>query len=797
MDIVEKIKREISKESYLKEKTLLSLLNEHIGKTVKIKHHERLNSDYQILVFHNPLYAIVPKISNQEWDNIKDIINSLIEINYNRFTIIKKLDFLKKITSNNHHDIFYELPLFLINTYPFFTKCQIVFQNKSHPENNTLKEKYGTSSKQIHYKKSTDFCYYNFNLKNNNIITLRVYIEANNTYKHCPILAQKIYSFLDEINRRLIQVNFEKKIDKLEKLITLLNEGIPVEKNLHNYLNSILPPLSNMFNADIAFITTFSKNSAYFEEYRTSVQGIKFEQLPKFKIFDTGLTSIAFLKRKVILLNSKNKAYRVKYDNLKEVKSELLIPLIHSDHPLGILVLSSHSKNIFSTEDIALAETIAYELSNIISIKIFYRSLLELSKTTFQNEGDKNHFANEDQVYTSLAKELKKLLNVPVVCVWTQSANSKILKLRKSIGHKSDSITDNTILNNEKSISNKVINDTKRLIEINSPTFKNDSSLFGQTFKNLQNNDLYLHKEFAKINDLEECISIPIVVENNVCGVVNIYSRLATDFSSDETMIIRTIVDKYTLNLINTVHVMKIENLNTELLNQVSYSNINAFTLQTVHDVKHEFNSLKTDLSIIINLLSENKRKNENNIGIINQALSKAKNLSLLFNQLLLYKNSKPIKQEYYSLAEILNITHDLFAVRLKKITFDYKSIKDNVEVFCDKRRLQQVLYNLLINAIYSLEEKNYGKLKVWVTYKVIDQEYIQIMFNDNGQGISPYIINKIFDLSFTTKGNRGSGFGLAICKDIIENKFLGKINVVSDPGHKTTFNIKIKGRVI
>jgi signal transduction histidine kinase len=61
----------------------------------------------------------------------------------------------------------------------------------------------------------------------------------------------------------------------------------------------------------------------------------------------------------------------------------------------------------------------------------------------------------------------------------------------------------------------------------------------------------------------------------------------------------------------------------------------------------------------------------------------------------------------------------------------------------------------------------------------------------DTGSGIPPEVLPKIFDYAFTTKGEKGSGLGLSISKQLIENHG-GKIAVQSEVGKGTVFTIRI-----
>ncbi|MFZ7110140.1 MAG: sensor histidine kinase [Desulfatiglandales bacterium] len=106
-----------------------------------------------------------------------------------------------------------------------------------------------------------------------------------------------------------------------------------------------------------------------------------------------------------------------------------------------------------------------------------------------------------------------------------------------------------------------------------------------------------------------------------------------------------------------------------------------------------------------------------------------------------------------------------------------------------DNQGLQQVMSNLLINAMDALEEKEEGDRIITIkTHALEGTVYLRI--RDNGCGITQEALSHVFDPFFTTKGpEKGTGLGLAIIDTII-HKHHAKITVKSDVGVGTEFII-------
>ena len=107
------------------------------------------------------------------------------------------------------------------------------------------------------------------------------------------------------------------------------------------------------------------------------------------------------------------------------------------------------------------------------------------------------------------------------------------------------------------------------------------------------------------------------------------------------------------------------------------------------------------------------------------------------------------------------------------------------LQVHADVQQLQRVFLNLLINAQDAMPDG--GVITVSTTKT---NGFAEIAISDNGEGINPENIAKIFDPLFTTK-SKGTRLGLAVCQQIV-SKHGGVIEVESLPGNGATFKVKL-----
>jgi signal transduction histidine kinase len=109
--------------------------------------------------------------------------------------------------------------------------------------------------------------------------------------------------------------------------------------------------------------------------------------------------------------------------------------------------------------------------------------------------------------------------------------------------------------------------------------------------------------------------------------------------------------------------------------------------------------------------------------------------------------------------------------------------------VRADKAQLDRVFINLIKNAMEAMIDIEEKKLFVW-TREADEPGYVVVDVTDNGHGIPPEIMDKIWVAFYTTKGDRGgTGLGLAACAQII-GQLGGKITVESEVGAGTTFSV-------
>jgi signal transduction histidine kinase len=118
-------------------------------------------------------------------------------------------------------------------------------------------------------------------------------------------------------------------------------------------------------------------------------------------------------------------------------------------------------------------------------------------------------------------------------------------------------------------------------------------------------------------------------------------------------------------------------------------------------------------------------------------------------------------------------------------ITLD---IPEDLTLFADKQKIQQMLLNLIKNSIEAIPHEG----EISITARKIKDNMVELRVTDTGVGIETEVIDQIFDPFFSSKKHKkGYGLGLFIVHNIVEEHG-GSITVDSQPGRGTTFLIKL-----
>lgn len=153
--------------------------------------------------------------------------------------------------------------------------------------------------------------------------------------------------------------------------------------------------------------------------------------------------------------------------------------------------------------------------------------------------------------------------------------------------------------------------------------------------------------------------------------------------------------------------------------------------------------------------------------------------------------SNKAIERQAFELADIVSDACDILQAeaRRRELTLVVRNAATPGRVFGDPVQIQQVLINLVLNAMDAVANLPSDRRTIVVSV-VPEAGGLAVTVRDRGRGIATEHVPKLFDSFFSTK-RRGMGLGLSIARTIVE-AHAGRIRVESDPGHGTVFHVSL-----
>jgi len=248
----------------------------------------------------------------------------------------------------------------------------------------------------------------------------------------------------------------------------------------------------------------------------------------------------------------------------------------------------------------------------------------------------------------------------------------------------------------------------------------------------------------------------------------------------------------------NIVKLVTLQNIQTELQKQEleAWQNL---TRVLRHEIMNSITPISSLTSTLREILDHEMIKKENDYELKTDAAddlreglatieNRSKGLIKFIDAYREYTSLPQPKIKTVLLKELIEKTAQFMRQELKKTNIQFSSScsSDYLTIQADAEMIEQVLINLVKNAMESLLQNPSGKIELNGKYE--DQSII-IEVIDNGPGIIPEAINRIFVPFFTTK-KTGSGIGLALSRQIMQ-MHNGSLTVQSEPDVKTVFTLR------
>lgn len=331
------------------------------------------------------------------------------------------------------------------------------------------------------------------------------------------------------------------------------------------------------------------------------------------------------------------------------------------------------------------------------------------------------------------------------------------------------------------------------------------------TYKMIVNKQIVVSgclKEHLEASNLSKCafrIILPVYHLNQLLGIVVILSHQQRELT-DEIDILESVSaqlgnaiiqaqlyekDSKTMAELKTT-LKELKDTQLQLINSEKMASLGQLIAGVAHEINTPLASINSNNSIINKFIKQIKDDDiSHTLKEINELDREAvQRISNMVKSLKKFVRLDEAELQDADINKEIDLTLDLIRHETKNKIEILRDYSDLPLIKCYPNMLNQVFMNILVNACQSIE--NTGKINIKSEYK---NNNLIVKIKDNGKGIAPDKIDKIFSVGYTTKGvGVGTGLGLAISEKIIQ-KHKGKITVNSELGVGSEFIITIPGK--
>lgn len=561
---------------------------------------------------------------------------------------------------------------------------------------------------------------------------------------------------------------------------------ISSREDLRESLETALAQVRSAVGADWGYIALLSKDT--YNTHPIASIGVPIDAIPALDIRNRSLTRwvvqhAASYRWPDGPVDSWHVPFGATID--EEIRTEILAPLLYDKAPIGILSVGSRRDNAFDGDVQGFLGTLAEEIAILIQNKRFFAASLRLSGVVF-NDVDEVTIAH-DIIETACA-----VMEASHASLWLRPENKRgVLRVvAETLIRPSDEPSE--VPETAEALSWVVIQRAEaEITKTASRTLHLKQPLHLYEPDVRSPNSLFRSKSLALKNQLCSAVGMPLVLRNEVIGVISLFTGRPYRFFDKELVLLQNLALRAAAAIANARLTDAALGRYEEILDIAQIANPGYIALSFTHDAKHTMNQMNSLISMLIDSAPKPFLSSPAGVNIVASLNEHTRYLKTLFNSLINVAKTHDIEPKIVPISQILENVVYLFKPKLRNIRLDLPSkSKMAIELECYVDQMKQVFINLINNSVDAirLTQRRDGKIEIVV--REHDADLLEFTIKDNGIGIAEKHLAEIFKPTYTTKGREGSGFGLAICKRIVSDNHNGEILVKSQEGDFTTFFI-------
>ncbi len=307
--------------------------------------------------------------------------------------------------------------------------------------------------------------------------------------------------------------------------------------------------------------------------------------------------------------------------------------------------------------------------------------------------------------------------------------------------------------------------------------------------KTLVVSDARHHPDHKKLDDTEEehrfvsYICTPLRIQHEVIGVQSVRRADIREWTHGEILFAEIIAKQAAI-------VLEKKRLYTEKVEAERLAAIAISLSEVAHYIKNILTSIQGGAFLLDSGIKRNDmEKIESGWGMLKRSNKKIRSL---VENMLLFSRKQVSQKEEADLNDIISeVAEEIEETAMQRNIQVSMNLQDTLPLMLlDKDALHDVILNIATNALDAIPENEPGEVN-FESYLDSEKNSIILRIADSGMGIPEEARAKLFKLFFSTKGRRGTGIGLAVCKKIVE-EHEGKIFFETAEGEGTRFTISL-----
>ena len=544
--------------------------------------------------------------------------------------------------------------------------------------------------------------------------------------------------------------------------LSRINEGVDVCKDIYSALEIILDELVELLSPNAALIGIINEDTQQIDIQISVGLPEKLSELPLRK---TIMAWTAFHRKATYVQDfSKEKRFTPIY---KDSQSAIAFPMIVEHKVIGIVNLEFNKANDLYEQDLKIADVICNEASKAVS-KFWLTEQLENKTFQLQSliELSEQLVATLDRntILMNLTKEARSLIGGHASGLFLFAKNQSSLELHTWLGHFDISNQSHVIDPNDSAIGG-VLRRPKQ-IEIHDILYTEDNDFNG----------------VIEQEGLQSMLVTPIIFQEQVIGVINVYFKLKHRFSNDEKKVLLALADLGAITLENARLYEKTFKSEEILRKNEKLTTLGLLSAEIAHEIRNPLTVIKLLFQTLDLKFDDNDPRNKDSELITEriQHLEKIVERVLGFSNI--NQNTKSQNCLYQLTEESLQLVRLKLSQQKISVSVEIEEGGEKLPIHANKGQIQQVILNLILNASQAIPSTG-GAISISL-YKDSKNAYFKIQ--DNGHGIPEEIKAQIFE-SFLTNRSEGTGLGLSISKGILASH-QGGIHLVDSDKNGTTF---------